>query len=333
MENRIASHAASFSLVNTPVDDESGGDVRVGVRIPRDVLVGDVGRVRSLLERVAANKIDHVCVGDHVSFNGGQGFDGIVQAAVLAAAHPELPVQIAVYLLPLRHPVLVARQLSTLAALAPGRITFGVGVGGEDRHEVEITGVDPKTRGTRMDECLRTLRQLLAGESVTLHGRFFDFEDARVLPRPEPPITILVGGRSEAAFLRAATLGDGWLGIWMSPDRFTAAVSQIDHLARDAHRSWQPQHTLHTWCGLAADRPAARRVLAASMESLYQMPFERFERYSPFGEPAEVARELSAYLPTTRRINVIVEAPDVGYGIDAVGEVRRLLVDYATTIL
>ena len=300
------------------------------MRIPRDVLVDDVGRIRSLLERVAENNIDHVCVGDHVSFNGGQGFDGIVQAAVLAAAHPDLPVHIAVYLLPLRHPVLVARQLSTLAAVAPGRITFGVGVGGEDRHEVEITGVDPKTRGARMDESLRALRQLLAGETVSMHGRFFDFEDARVLPPPDPAIPILVGGRSDAAFMRAATLGDGWLGIWMSPDRFAAAVSRIDDYARDAHRSWQPQHTLHTWCGLAPERRVARRVLAASMESLYRTPFERFERYSPFGEPAEVARELAEYLPTTRRINVIVEAPDVGYGIDAVGEVRRLLVDDAS---
>ena len=65
------------------------------------------------------------------------------------------------------------------------------------------------------------------------------------------------------------------------------------------------------------------------MESLYRTPFERFERYSPCGEPADVARELSAYLPTTGRINVIVEAPDVGYGIDAVGEVRRLLIEFA----
>jgi alkanesulfonate monooxygenase SsuD/methylene tetrahydromethanopterin reductase-like flavin-dependent oxidoreductase (luciferase family) len=313
--------------VTTPVADDRGTEVRVGVRIPRDVLAGDIVRIRSLLERVAENEIDHVCVGDHVSFNGGQGFDGIVQAAVLAAAHPELPVHIAVYLLPLRHPVLVARQLSTLAAVAPGRIVLGVGVGGEDRHEVEITGADPGTRGARTNESLRALRQLLGGESVTLHGRFFDFENARVLPAPDPPIPILVGGRSEAAFARAALFGDGWLGIWMSPDRFATAVVQIDGLAREAGRTWQPQHTLHTWCGLASDRSAARQALGASMEALYRMPFERFERYSPFGEPADVARELSAYLESTHRINLIVESPDVNYGVDAVGEVRRLLIE------
>jgi alkanesulfonate monooxygenase SsuD/methylene tetrahydromethanopterin reductase-like flavin-dependent oxidoreductase (luciferase family) len=318
--------------VSVRVADDRDTDVRVGVRIPRDVLVGDVGRIRALLERVAENQIDHVCVGDHVSFNGGQGFDGIVQAAVLAAAHPDLPVHVAVYLLPLRHPVLVARQLSTLAAVAPGRITFGVGVGGEDRHEVEITGVDPGTRGARMNESLEALRRLLAGESVTLHGRFFDFEDAEVLPPPDPPIPILVGGRSDAALLRAATLGDGWLGIWMSPERFASATAQVDEHARDAGRSWRPEHTLHTWCGLASDRSEARRVLATSMESLYRTPFERFERYSPFGEPVDVAQALAPYLAATRRINLIVEAPDVDYGIDAVGEVRHLLIRQAMLI-
>jgi alkanesulfonate monooxygenase SsuD/methylene tetrahydromethanopterin reductase-like flavin-dependent oxidoreductase (luciferase family) len=311
------------------IGNESSWGVRVGIRIPRDVLVGDVQRIRAILERVADNEIDHVCVGDHVSFNDGQGFDGIVQAAVLAAAHPELSVHVAVYLLPLRHPVLVARQLSTLAAVAPGRITFGVGVGGEDRHEVEITGVDPRTRGARTDESLVALQQLLAGESVTVHGRFFDFEDARVLPTPEPPIPILVGGRSEAALVRAATLGDGWLGIWMTHERFAGATARVDELARNGGRSWQPQHTLHTWCGLAPERSVARRVLAASMESLYQTPFERFERYSPFGPPSDVAEQLAPYLAATRRINLIVEAPDVDYGIDAVGEVRRLLMRQA----
>ena len=65
------------------------------------------------------------------------------------------------------------------------------------------------------------------------------------------------------------------------------------------------------------------------MESLYRTPFERFERYSPFGEPADVAERLVPYLAATRRINLIFEAPTVEYGIDAVGEVRRLLIERA----
>ena len=78
--------------------------------------------------------------------------------------HPTLRVHVAVYLLALRHPVPLARTLATIAELAPGRLALGVGVGGEDRHEIEICGVDPATRGSRTDEALAIVRGLLSGE-------------------------------------------------------------------------------------------------------------------------------------------------------------------------
>ena len=87
-----------------------------------------------------------------MSFFVGAGSDGLITATSLLAAQAELPVYVGLYLLPLRHPVPVARQLATIAQLAPGRLTLGVGIGGEDPHEIEICGVDPKTRGRRMDE-------------------------------------------------------------------------------------------------------------------------------------------------------------------------------------
>ena len=77
---------------------------------------------------------------------------------------PSWPCYVALYLLPLRHPVPVARQLATIGGFAPGRLTFGVGIGGEDRHELEICGVDPGSRGRRMDESLEILRGLSAGQ-------------------------------------------------------------------------------------------------------------------------------------------------------------------------
>jgi hypothetical protein len=125
--------------------------------------------------------IDHLC-GDHVSFFTGMGFDGLVQATALAALHPTLPIYTGVYLLPLRHPVLVARQLADIERLAPGRLIFGVGVGGEDRHEVSICGVDPATRGLRMNECLTIVRELLTGKPTTFHGTFFDLDEAVIGP-------------------------------------------------------------------------------------------------------------------------------------------------------
>src|SRR5262249_49773349 len=157
----------------------------------------------------------------------GAGSDGLITATSLLAAHAELPVYVGLYLLPLRHPVPVARQLATIAQLAPGRLTLGVGIGGEDPHEIEVCGVDPKTRGRRMDECLRILRGLANGTPVTFQGEFFSLNDALILPAPSPRIPLIVGGRSEAAVARAARLGDGWLGIWVSPRRFAAVRDQI----------------------------------------------------------------------------------------------------------
>src|ERR1700736_6103456 len=107
-----------------------------------------------LLRRMADGGSDHVMVGDHVMFHGGVGNDGLVDAASVVTANDELDVYLAVYLLVLRHPLLVVRQLLTVAQLAPGRLSLGVGIGGDDRREVAACGVDPRTRGRRMDEAL-----------------------------------------------------------------------------------------------------------------------------------------------------------------------------------
>src|SRR4051794_15221187 len=184
-------------------------ETRVRVGLFADALEpanGDPEQLRATLGQVADAGVDHLCVGDHVSFFVGAGSDGLIRATNLLAAQAELPVYVGLYLLPLRHPVTVARQLATIAQLAPGRLTLGVGLGGEDRHEIEICGVDPKTRGRRMDECLRILRGLADGTPVSFHGEFYAFEDAVILPSPSPSTPLVVGGRSDAAVSRAARL-------------------------------------------------------------------------------------------------------------------------------
>jgi alkanesulfonate monooxygenase SsuD/methylene tetrahydromethanopterin reductase-like flavin-dependent oxidoreductase (luciferase family) len=202
-----------------------------------------------------------------------------------------------VYLLPLRHPVLVARQLADLEQLAPGRLVFGVGIGGEDRNESVVCGIDPATRGRQMDECLTVLRQLLTGKPTSFHGDFFDLDDALIAPSPPEPVPIVIGGRSDAAVRRAGRLGDGWLGIWASPRRFAQAVGLAADEAEQVGRPDPPtEHAMQVWCGLDRTREAARAALAPIMEGFYQLPFERFERYSPCGTPEDVAEFLSAYV-------------------------------------
>jgi alkanesulfonate monooxygenase SsuD/methylene tetrahydromethanopterin reductase-like flavin-dependent oxidoreductase (luciferase family) len=286
---------------------------------------------RRVLGQVADAGVDHLCVGDHVSFFVGAGSDGLITATSLLTAQSALPVYVGLYLLPLRHPVTVARQLATIAQLAPGRLTLGVGVGGEDRHEIEICGADPKTRGRRMDESLHILRGLAEGTPVTFDGEFFTLDDALILPAPAPAIPLVVGGRSDAAVSRAARLGDGWLGIWVSSRRYGAVRDQIaqeaEGLGRDPSRF---RHALNVWCGFDANRAAAREHVATQMQAFYQMPYEPFERYSPYGTPEDVAEFLRPYIDVgCSTFNVIPCAGDDEDAIAAVGEVRKLLGQYA----
>ena len=122
--------AASPGVGPAGAADCAPGSVRVGMFPPVGLLEQGPETVRAFLAEVSEAGVDHVCCGDHVSFVAGAGFDGMVQATALVMAHPALPVHTGVYLLPLRHPVLVARQLADIDRLSPGRLTFGVGVGG-----------------------------------------------------------------------------------------------------------------------------------------------------------------------------------------------------------
>lgn len=300
---------------------------RIGMFAPQGLLELGPESARAFLVQAEKKGIDHVCCGDHVSFFTGLGFDGLVQATALAMLHPTLPIYSGVYLLPLRHPVLVARQLADIGRIAPGRLIFGVGIGGEDRREVSNCGVDPATRGLRMNECLLIIRQLLAGKPVTHAGTFFDLDDAVIAPTPAEPIPIIVGGRSDAAIRRAGRLGDGWLGIWTSPHRFAAAVEIAAEEAARAGRPDPPRrHAMQVWCGLAESRQAARACLAPAMEAFYQLPFDRFERYCPYGTPEDVAEFLAPYATAgCTEFNLIPQAPDRDQAIAGVAAVKRLL--------
>src|SRR5690606_26654540 len=110
--------------------------------LPKDLARLRPSERRRLLAAFAEAGLDHVHCGDHVAFHDGYGWDGFVNASTFLALHDSLPVHLGLYLLPLRHPTTVARQLASLTEYAPGRLVFGVGIGGDDRREVALCGVD-----------------------------------------------------------------------------------------------------------------------------------------------------------------------------------------------
>ena len=310
-------------------------DVRIGVNLMPNHWDDDVApagapllaKRRAMLDRIEAAGMDHVITGDHVMFHGGLGNDGLTDVASLVTANERLAVHLAVYLLVLRHPLAVARQLLTVAQLAPGRLTLGVGVGGDDRDEVQACGIDPRPRGRRMDEALTIVRRLVAGEQLDFAGEFFELNEAALVPIPEVPVPIIVGGRSEAAVRRAGRLGDGWLGIWVSAQRFAEAIERVAAYANDAGRRNQDwQHGMSIWCGFGSNRASARSQVAPIMERFYRLPFDTFERHVALGTPTEVAEYVAPYVEAgCGSINLIPYAGGVEAGIDAAAEVRQAL--------
>ena len=299
--------------------------VAVGCLLPRFAGL-DAAQRRRVLSCAEQVGLAHVGVGDHVSFHTGAGSDGLVGAAGVLAASERLSANTAVYLLPLRHPVPVARQLADLAALAPGRFVFGVGVGGEDRHEYEVCGVDPATRGRRMDESIQVIRSLLAGGPVDFEGEHISLQQAQVAPAPTLPVPIVVGGRSDAAIRRAGRLGDGWWGLWVSPERYQRSLELMAEAASDAGRDVPRLNALNIWCGVGDTHDQARARVAPAMEAFYRMPYERFERWSPAGRPTDVAAFVAPYVEAgCRLVNLIVVGSSAEHEVDAAGEVASVL--------
>jgi len=281
---------------------------------------------RRLLQAAADAGLDHLHIGDHVTFHGGYGWDGLINAAALLNLQDELPVHIGIYQLPLRHPTVVARQLATIHESHPGRLVFGVGVGGDDPAEMRACGVDPRTRGKRMDEGLQILRGLLSGGPVTFAGTAFSLDAVTIEPAA-PDLPIIVGGRSDAALRRAGRYGDGWVGIWTSPERFAAAIARVASEAEAVGRSvdeWR--HAMTIWCGFGDDRAQAARELADAMQSVYRISPEVFARWCPAGSPEDVAEFVAPYLEAgAADISLIARGQDIPRSIESVAEVRRLL--------
>jgi len=305
--------------------------IRVGVTPDVKLWSRPWAERRRMLELVADAGIDHVFFADHVSFRIGHGNDGMVTAAALANLHPTLGVYLGVYLLPLRHPIPVARQLANLAEMAPGRISFGVGIGGDDRHEVEVCGVDPRTRGRRTDESLGIVLRLLAGETVDHAGEFFSFSEARIVPVPEPPIPTYVGGRSDAAIRRAGRFADGWLGIWCTVEHYRAALRLYAETAAaeraiDTPAPQAPDHGIQLWIGLGDSREEAVGWVGPELERFYRVPFRALEKYTPCGTVDDIVEFFMPYLDAgCRHINMTLCGGNPDEAILAAGEVARRL--------
>ena len=144
--------------------------------------------------------------------------------------------------LPGRHPVLVAKQLASLAGLAPGRVLPVFGLRPAQPAEQALFPVPSGQRAAMFDESLALLRLLLTMEKVSFDGSFFTVSDASLGPLPAKPLDIWLGGSAPGGLRRVGRLADGWLGSLLTPAEAAAAVAVINEAAADAGREVEADH-------------------------------------------------------------------------------------------
>src|SRR5262245_60559290 len=146
----------------------------------------------------------------------------MMQLARLSALTERVRIGTSILLLPLYAPAIVAKQVADLDRATGGRVTLGVGIGGEYPQEFRACQVPVAERGRRTDEAIPLLRALWSGEERTHDGRYYPMDAVRIHPPPAqrggPPI--VVAGRREPAMRRAARLGDGWMPYLYSARRY-----------------------------------------------------------------------------------------------------------------
>ncbi len=141
--------------------------------------------------------------------------------------------------LPVRSPVLVAKQATSTAVLTGNRLVLGVG-SSPWREDYDLLGVPFEHRGRRMDEQIAVIRGLAAGGYFSYHGDLFDLPPVKMAPVPSQPVPILIGGHSDGALRRAARLGDGWLHGGGDPGHLPGLLARLGEFRRQEGTADRP---------------------------------------------------------------------------------------------
>ena len=154
---------------------------------------------KEMARRAEALGYDSLTVWDHLltapGLYGGSWLDPLMVLACAAGATEKIPLGTHILVVPIRHPVLLAKELATLDHMSGGRFFFGVGPGWNEP-EFTSMGISMRERGRRTDEILDAVKLLLTEENVSFSGQFFQFEDVTIEPRPETYFPVWVAGGS-----------------------------------------------------------------------------------------------------------------------------------------
>jgi probable F420-dependent oxidoreductase len=236
---------------------------------------------------------DLLFVGDHL-FAKGPNPDALALLGAVAALTTRVTIGSAVLLLPLRDPVIAAKQAATIDLLSGGRLVLGVGVGGEFEWEWNAMGLPHAGRGRRVDEYLDLMRALWSGKPVDHAGPMRPVTGVTGSPLPSRPggPPVWIGGRSDTALARAAR-HDGWCAYAVSPRRMSASIERIAEI-RGGLDDFRVSAVVFT-C-IDDDEGRARATAGRVLGDRYSQDFDRFlDAFCAVGAPARVAERIAEF--------------------------------------
>jgi probable F420-dependent oxidoreductase len=216
--------------------------------------------------------------------------DPFVSISAMAAVTERIRFLTNVVKLPIRDPLLVAKQLSSMAVLAHDRVGLGVGLSWIPE-EFAWTGTDMRTRGKRADEMIDILRLVCGGggpQWVEYHGTYYDFDRLMISPAPSAPVPIYVGGLSEPGLRRAARTGDGWISVQNSEAEITDAIDALARYRAEYDRSGTP-FEINVLCTDVFDLDGYRRLADLGVTELQAVPW-----YFTGGDPDDLQVQLDS---------------------------------------
>lgn len=284
----------------------TAGDLRDGT--------ADPGRLLRAARRAEAAGFDGVYVGDHL-LHPRPLLESVVSLAAVAATTERVALGPCVMLAALRQPLVLAKQLATLACFAPGRLRVGIGVGGEYPVEFDAAGVPLPERGRRTEEALRQLRALVAGQPVPV-GTDGDQPVVAVAPTPHDTVPFLLAGRKDVALRRAAAHGDGWIGYLLTPPGFARRRGFLLECRSELRRPAESFTTgmvlpVHPTADGAGARAAAAGMWAALTANGASFPEQLFVA----GPPDEIVDQLHTYW-SAGCTEMVLALADQGDGFD-----------------
>lgn len=255
----------------------------------------------NVAERAEDWGLDSFWLSDHLLAPSPE-LDVVATLSMLASHTSRMKLGPSVLLLNLRHPLMVAKSFASLDYLSNGRMVMAVGTGA-NLADYAACGIPPESRGKRLDEGIEVLRTVWKNSKASYHGRFFNFDDVTIEPRPAErtnndfgTMDIWVGGRSDAALKRAGRLADGFFASFQTPQEFGSSMAKIrDYAAGYGRANARIESGLILLCRISGSRESALKEMGPMLTAMGRGA-EQFLERSVFGSAEDVIGRLSEYV-------------------------------------